>query len=98
MKPLDSLDVTASAEIVQGTTTNRVKPRRTRKPKTKGRYKREGQSKVQIGTGRKIVQISLSVPEPMLTKIDEWAERVQMSRSRFMVTAAVHFAAKVMPP
>lgn len=82
----------ASAEIVTGKTTNRVKVKR--RARTTGtamvRFKKDPSTR-----GLDYVQLSISVPVGELAQIDAWAERAQMARSHFLRQAAKHFAAKV---
>lgn len=89
------IETTLSATIEHGVTTNRVVVHAQRpapKPRGKGRYRRDRASE-----GGGTVVISISVPPAELEMITAAAERVQMSRSRFLRQAAKHFAARVAP-
>ncbi len=65
------------------------------RPPKRQRLKRPGTRPSRTEPGFK--QLCISVPPPIAIMIDRWADRVSMNRSRFLIAAAKHFAAKIFP-
>lgn len=83
--------VVASAEVVRGVTTNRIRMRR-RSPRAElKRYRLDHSVR---GLGARVV--SVSMPPRELRTLDAAARRAQMSRSHFIREAAKRFAREVM--
>ena len=95
-QPELSGQLTASATIARGVTTNRVRvkkrvARRTVSAGTaKARFRKDP-----LTRGLDYVCICISLPVAELEQLDSWSERVQMARSHFLRQAAKHFAAKI---
>ncbi len=87
---MSDLPVPSMTATIGGVVTNRVKARTVRQPKQLKQARRPP-LEPNVGTS----QVCISVPPATLAMIDNWAAACQMNRSRFMVAAAFHFAAKV---
>ena len=89
---MSQLDIRASATIVTGTKTNRVRVKA--KSKSPGTVRKRYRSDPTV-RGMDSVAVCISLPIAELEFLDAISDRISMARSHFIRQAVKHFAEKI---